>query len=843
MSGEEKGGTMRIDLLDMGKVKYGDCVLVRRGARSVLIDGGHPGDTASIRSQLRKLLGHAPPFEVDLLIVTHCHSDHIGCLPALVGAGDLTAKAALVADEQLGWGRDAQGRGPTDSLDLLASQRAIIAALQEEDYSDLPQDELEEFLAEDVTLEEKYIEMLEQLADQGTKIVRYGRPPASAVQEIETEFADFGLKVLGPTNDQLLLCARAITDGTDALVAALAQHDIGADADSAAMAEAYRLLARRMADAGEFAADQPGVGAAKNGQSIVLKLEAGGWSALLGGDMQLAKAEVPDLDPLMDALRQSIGDAGPYDFIKLNHHSSYNAVDDALLSDWSATKLFAHSGGRNDPTHPEEGVLQLLENRRNQLTFARTDRNGIITIEKRGTVKMNKSKGRLNDFSVNPSYDEPESRAVVAEVRRLSPVGGEIRVPRAGDGEAIEVITRVPQGAGGVTLTIRVEPGESQLPPEPDVLAKARVLRLGGDRPLPKLLFVTSRAALETNIGRLEASQVFRALERTPSIRVVDLPPTVKTAEHAADIVRPKLREGQYAGVVLLGGFDVVPAHRLDVLDATLRKRVEDAGFDGQDADDFIVWSDELYGDLDGDFIPDLPVSRVPDGRRSDIVFGALQARRFASGARFGVRNVHRPFATTVFPSLPGRGGRLEVSEVFAPEDVLAEGAAGAVYLMLHGSARDATRFWGETKGGAAYEAFAIENVPRAAAGVVVFTGCCWGALAMTPPASKASPGTPLRPRGPETSVAIAYLQAGALAFVGCTGSHYSPVQPPYDYFGKPMHDAFWAALTQGKPPAEALFIAKKEFARRMPHGRTDAFSQAVEVKILRQYTCLGLGW
>jgi hypothetical protein len=295
--------------------------------------------------------------------------------------------------------------------------------------------------------------------------------------------------------------------------------------------------------------------------------------------------------------------------------------------------------------------------------------------------------------------------------------------------------------------------------------------------------------------------------------------------------------------VVVLGGFDVVPAHRLDVLDAPSRKELEAAGLDGQDADGFVVWSDDLYGDRDGDFLPELPVSRIPDGRRADVVFAALQAPRFAPGPRFGVSNLHRPFAATVFPGLPGQGGRLEVSERFTPEDVPAGAAAGAVYYMLHGSARDATRFWGETEGGTAFEAVAVENVPGNAAGSVVLTGCCWGAMAMSPPAARARPETPLRTRGPEASMAIAYLRGGALAFVGCTGSHYSPLKPPYDYFGKPMHDAFWNAIATGKAPAEALFQAKKEFVRGMPHGRTDPFSRAVEAKILRQFTCLGLGW
>jgi len=366
---------------------------------------------------------------------------------------------------------------------------------------------------------------------------------------------------------------------------------------------------------------------------------------------------------------------------------------------------------------------------------------------------------------------------------------------------------------------------------------------VGGGRSLPKLLFVTARPKLETNIGRSETARVLQALGKTPALRVLDLPPSVKTAEDAARIVRPRLAAEAFAGVILLGGFDVVPAYKLDVLDSAARQALEAGGLDTQDADGFIVWSDELYGDRDGDFMAELPVSRIPDGRRSDVVFAALQAPKFPPGQRFAVRNTHRLFATTVFPLVPGREGQLEVSEKYAPEDVPAGAAAGAVYFMLHGSARDGTRFWGETEGGAAYEAVAVENVPYRAAGSVVFTGCCWGALAMSPPASRARPETPLRPRGPEASVAIAYLKAGALAFVGCTGSHYSPTQPPYDYFGQPMHQAFWAALAQGKQPAEALFLAKKAFAREMPHGRTDPFSRAVEVKILRQYTCLGLGW
>jgi hypothetical protein len=43
--------------------------------------------------------------------------------------------------------------------------------------------------------------------------------------------------------------------------------------------------------------------------------------------------------------------------------------------------------------------------------------------------------------------------------------------------------------------------------------------------------------------------------------------------------------------------------------------------------------------------------------------------------------------------------------------------------------------------------------------------------------------------------------------------------------------------------PAEALFSAKKDYISGMPHDRVKPVEQAVEYKILRAFTCLGLGW
>jgi hypothetical protein len=89
----------------------------------------------------------------------------------------------------------------------------------------------------------------------------------------------------------------------------------------------------------------------------------------------------------------------------------------------------------------------------------------------------------------------------------------------------------------------------------------------------------------------------------------------------------------------------------------------------------------------------------------------------------------------------------------------------------------------------------------------------------------------------------VRFIALGGRAFVGCTGSHYSPLEQPYQYYGGPLHRAFWGHYLAGKAPAAALLEAKKDYLEGYPHGQTDARGRAIETKILRQFTCIGLGW
>jgi hypothetical protein len=352
---------------------------------------------------------------------------------------------------------------------------------------------------------------------------------------------------------------------------------------------------------------------------------------------------------------------------------------------------------------------------------------------------------------------------------------------------------------------------------------------------LPPLLFVTNASRLAANIGAAEARALLDMV-RAAGQTVVD----VGSGEPTQAARRAAGQVSGLRGIVLLGGYDVLPAERYDTLPPSLRAQIRDAQ---GEPDNFIVWSDQVYGDIDGDGLADLPVSRVPDGRSAELVRAALCSCPPAPLARrFGLRNAARPFADHVFSQqVPGTEQMLKsqptASSAVDPRQV----DAGAIYLLLHGSDVDTSRFWGETASGM-LEAIRVATLPNPCGGIVL-SGCCWGALTVRTKGVDNRPGDPVPPVTPEQSVALSFLARGARAFVGCTGAHYSPLEQPMDYFGAPMHHAFWKHVRAGVPPAEALFKAKVDYIAGMPHGRQLIEERAIENKILRQFTCLGLGW
>lgn len=858
----------KVFLLDCGETKYGDAVLIQVDKTAILIDGAHRADVGPVgthpglTAQLADRLGQDPKkLHVELLVVTHAHDDHIGCLPELVAAG-LTADRALVVDPDFGWGRaiddDAGPRGADPRT------REVLAGLREEPWrGDEPG--LDEFLADAAGLEDRYRGMLKQLAKNKpkTKIVRHGRDSAKALVKAMAD-AGVTLRILGPSQAQLVATSAQLRSDSDGWAGDL-DTIFAADAALTA-ADVYRRII------GEIDSDAR-LGHMVNGQSIVLEIEAGGKRLLLTGDMQLAKPQTSDktIKAEIAALIQRIEKFQPYDFVKLSHHGSWNGFDDTLI-DALAPAVVGICAGENSTSHPSREMLGWLKDRRDHLTWARTDRQGAVAIDLSDADPVFDPKTGLNDARPNDGGDQPVTTTIVP-VPPQPPVRAPEPPPELGtyappeptvspvlvertDGNTVEITARIPIRNVKVNLSIEVVAPDGPTTTAPAIgtgrphgdeqapassTGESGTTRVGGGRRLPPLMFVTNRRRLADRIKPDGANAAIAALRAVPGAVVVD------DADGSAEDIRKRIAplRGATRGVVLVGGYDVVPSQVVDALPADIRKRVTD--FD--DKDDFVVWSDDVYGAIDEDAIPDVPVSRVPDCGDARFLLRALGTTAPTPRTRTGIHNMRRPFAAKVWrDDMPAIGGAAE-PEASLPRGrprVAALAPGDALYLMLHGEARNGVRFLGEDETGDVVEAVNLEALPAAWQGTV-FAGCCWGALPVEVPAADHGPGDRVVSRTPANSLALAFLDRGAAAFIGCTGSHYSPTEPPYDYFGKPMHSAFWRAIGAGRRPAEALWSAKQDFVRDLPHklpnNRRTPAGIAIEFKTWRQFTCLGLGW
>jgi len=352
------------------------------------------------------------------------------------------------------------------------------------------------------------------------------------------------------------------------------------------------------------------------------------------------------------------------------------------------------------------------------------------------------------------------------------------------------------------------------------------------------LLFVTDRARLAANIGRPATDE---ALSRIPALGGVLLE---GPAAQLFDRTRQRVQRDQsIAGIVLLGGVDVVPSRILLTVPLNMQASPSVQAIAARERDRLQVWSDDRYGDRDDDGVPEIAVSRIPDGKDGALMLRALRrasAQPLLARVK-GIRNSRRPFADLVYSKLD-RSGRMLQSESEVAGLPPYPLQSSSLYVMLHGHWREGNLFRGEDEDGYP-EAFRNTEIPDPAP-AVVFSGCCYGALVATQAARDAAPDTVHASRVPQDSIALTFLARGANAFVGCTAIHYSPDKSPFTYLGEPMHRYFWREITSGQPPARALLNAKRAYAAGIPHLPDSGEElRLIEHKILRQFTCLGLGW
>jgi beta-lactamase superfamily II metal-dependent hydrolase len=561
-------GQVTVSLLDVGPREYGDALVLQFDGTSVMVDGGHVGrqngdaEHPSIPSQLARLLDQSgEPYTVDLLIVSHAHQDHVGCLPYLIKRGILRCRWALMPHPGAAFGRALNEGSPVDSLNS-DRVRAVLAGLREEVPHPTTTDfELMQMLDAAASLEVSFTRMLEDLEAAGTQVIVPSDPTGPEMASLLTEFEDIGLAVLGPTADLLDATAEGIRGAIDTAVDAVVE--LAALDSRASATDLYRRLSGPSFD-GIDASSRPGN--LVNLQSYTTTFESSGVRLLLAGDMQFTDPQSGNkrINDAVDGLRQQLAAQAPYSFVKLSHHGSDNAFNATILEEMGETSLYGICAGAHSSHHPEPSVLQLLNSRRNDLTWVRSDRNGLTSIEfVNSDIDITTSAGQVNDPTPN------EADATVTPVVPEESISLESRpqveapLERAEtiSGDQIEVTTRIPHTATTVRVTIDVDPHLDQ-----DRVDVRRELapstagdsQLASGRQLPKLLFATNVDALAGNIGHDEAGEAVAAIRNAGQL-IVEMPPSSSDPTEALATMRSALAaNSDVAGVVLLGGYNVV---------------------------------------------------------------------------------------------------------------------------------------------------------------------------------------------------------------------------------------------------------------------------------------------
>lgn len=442
-------------LLDVGRKQYGDAALCRFGEVSVFIDGAHRGnyeDEGSHRSipkQLSYLLDQpGQTSTVDLLICSHLHDDHIGCLPELVKFNRLRARFALVIDPIFRWGE----AGADVAVNASPAARALMEALSEEPRDDIAQDSFTELMADSETLYERYTRMLTTLEQRGTTVLRYGTDSIEPLQAY-LQGKSVGMEIIGPRERDLPICARHILDWQRDM---LDRIESGLQADSVSdPLSIYREIVGQM-----FSADAPrSSGSFINLESLVVVFRYRQKNFLFTGDMQMADAETddPDLREGREILLSKIKDRAPYEFVKLAHHGSWNGFSEEVLSNLKNTTLLGLCTGSESGHHPAPTVLQLLRSHTDDLTWVRTDRNGQVKMNFAGNepdIKL--SDGDFNDDSapVGAHHDEALTPGAADAASLRSARAGALAI----DGSEENLTLTIPKRARRVTISIELNP-------------------------------------------------------------------------------------------------------------------------------------------------------------------------------------------------------------------------------------------------------------------------------------------------------------------------------------------------------------------------------------------------
>ena len=345
---------------------------------------------------------------------------------------------------------------------------------------------------------------------------------------------------------------------------------------------------------------------------------------------------------------------------------------------------------------------------------------------------------------------------------------------------------------------------------------------------------VTSRSGLAKVLKRFlrkgKEAEVLRLADRYGDIYDID---QVLSSEYAVtrsailadpkkyiatvdEIIKKKFSTSKYSCILFLGGQDVIPMAELPNPMVPLRDK------SGNPIDDDTMYTDDVYGDFDGDTIPDVPVARLPDGKSFATMEGQLRGTKTPPTGAMELYN--EPWTGAKAIGLQINAGRID--SVPPTENAKLDANLKYYYFIIHGS-KDKGVWSGDGKNPLGWHVpvdglLAKDAVARG----IVISSACYGGYMIN-----------------ETSahdIGLHFLESGARAYISATGINYAffpgwDAQACLGTTSGRMASLIFGNCELGQDPLLAYFNAKREFARGFTDG--DSYNH----KILHETNYFGL--
>ena len=317
------------------------------------------------------------------------------------------------------------------------------------------------------------------------------------------------------------------------------------------------------------------------------------------------------------------------------------------------------------------------------------------------------------------------------------------------------------------------------------------------------LNIIWNKKNVEKQYKKKGAVKVKKALEKIKGVKVYDLKP-----EDLVKIVKESEKEDSF---LIIGGHELFPFNEID-----------NPTNDG----DVVVWTDNPYASTDNDpLLPERAIGRLPDGKDLDFLIIQIKKIEGTQEISSGRENtcglsaaVWKEASRNIYKIISDK--KIILSPPETTDTIIIDKNMEKLYFNLHGS-KSTNKWYGQGEGRYPI-ALSPDNIPKLKYSIV-FTEACYGAYIIDKEISE--------------SLALTFLKAEAICFVGSTTIAYGPPSPPATEADL-IASLFFQEILKGENFGFALLNAKNEFFKIMIDRQ--GFLDGNDKKTLLQFVLYG---